>query len=151
MQFEFAFNVIMILALTSLKLSVLCFYRRLFVGRFFNNFSKLLILIACLWGVVFLVVFLGHCGTRLKSRFESLGSLKSHCLDTFALFIALAVSDVAVDVAILAVPIPMGATTDLFTDSAIAPASPETNRYTGRVLNRHDVSVPFVLASPAEF
>ncbi|OOF98335.1 hypothetical protein ASPCADRAFT_205578 [Aspergillus carbonarius ITEM 5010] len=106
-RFEFPFDLIQIVALASLKLSVLFFYRRIFVGRVFNIASWTLIGVVIVWAMTFVIAILSACGTRLMANFGTLGDLKTECVDTFSILIALAASDVTVDLIILAIPLPL--------------------------------------------
>lgn len=98
---------IQIFALAALKLSILFLYRRLFVGRAFNIASWALIGLVVTWAVAFCVCLLAQCGSNIVANFQTLGDLKEKCIDTFAILIALAASDVAVDLVILAIPVPL--------------------------------------------
>lgn len=96
-----------ILALATIKLSILFFYRRIFRGRAFDIASWFLIGVVGVWVVTFFIAILAACGTSIAANFQTLGDLKTECVDTFEILIALAVSDVAVDLAILIMPIPL--------------------------------------------
>lgn len=96
-----------ILALATIKLSILFFYRRIFRGRAFDIASWVLISVVGAWAVTFFVAILAACGTSIAANFQTLGALKAECVDTFDILIALAVFDVAVDLAILVMPIPL--------------------------------------------
>ena len=96
-----------ILALATIKLSILFFYRRIFRGQAFNIASWMLIGIVIAWAITFFIAILAACGTSIAANFQTLGALKGECVDTFKVLIALAVSDVVVDLGILVMPIPM--------------------------------------------
>ena len=96
-----------ILALATIKLSILFFYRRIFRGRTFEIASRVLIGVVAAWAITFFIAILAACGTSITANFQTLGALKGECVNTFDILIALAVSDVAVDLAILIVPIPL--------------------------------------------
>ena len=96
-----------ILALATIKFSILFFYRRIFRGRAFDIASWVLIGVVGAWAVTFVIAILAACGTSIAANFETLGALKEECVDTFDILIALAVSDVVVDLAILFMPIPL--------------------------------------------
>ena len=59
------------------------------------------------WAVTFVIAILAACGTSIAANFQTLGALKEECVDTFDILIALAVSDVVVDLAVLFMPIPL--------------------------------------------
>lgn len=107
LQLEFPFDLMQILALATIKLSILFFYRRIFRGRAFDIASWVLIAVVGAWAVTFFVAILAACGTKIEANFQTLGALKGECSNTFVILIALAVFDVAVDLAILIMPIPL--------------------------------------------
>ena len=107
LQLEFPFDLIQILALATIKLSILFFYRRIFRGRAFEIGSWILIGVVAAWAITFFIAILAACGTSIAANFQTLGALKGECVNTFDILIALAVSDVAVDLAILIMPIPL--------------------------------------------
>ncbi|GKZ34957.1 hypothetical protein AbraIFM66950_005354 [Aspergillus brasiliensis] len=102
---QFYFDIIQILALTCLKLSILWFYRGIFVGRVFQFASWALISIVAVWGLAFILARIFSCGADVKANFEFPGSMK--CSHSLATYIALAASDVSVDLVILAIPVPL--------------------------------------------
>lgn len=106
-KLEFPFDLIQILALATIKLSILFFYRRIFRGRAFDIASWVLIGVVGAWAVTFVIAILAACGTSIAANFQTLGALKEECVDTFDILIALAVSDVVVDLAVLFMPIPL--------------------------------------------
>ncbi|RAL04157.1 uncharacterized protein BO80DRAFT_442159 [Aspergillus ibericus CBS 121593] len=106
-RFEFPFDLFQIVALATLKLSVLFFYRRIFVGRIFNIASWVLTGVVIVWAATFVIAILSACGTRIMANFGTLGDLKTECVDTFSILIALAASDVTVDLIMLAIPLPL--------------------------------------------
>jgi hypothetical protein len=110
LQLEFPFDIIQILALATLKLSILFFYRRIFIfgpSGVFNVVNWILIGTVIAWATAFIIAILAACGGSIGANFGTLGDLKSKCVDTFEILIALAVTDVAVDLAVLLTPIPM--------------------------------------------
>lgn len=107
LQLEFPFDLMQILTLATIKLSILFFYRRIFRGRAFDIISWVLIGVVAAWAVTFFIAILAACGTLVQANFQTLGALKEECVNTFDILIALAVSDVAVDLAILVMPIPL--------------------------------------------
>lgn len=107
LQLEFPFDLMQILTLATIKLSILFFYRRIFRGRAFDITSWVLIGVVAAWAVTFFIAILAACGTSIQANFQTLGALKGECVNTFDILIALAVSDVAVDLAILVMPIPL--------------------------------------------
>ncbi|RAL11841.1 uncharacterized protein BO97DRAFT_443555 [Aspergillus homomorphus CBS 101889] len=102
---QFYFDLIQTLALACLKLSVLWFYRRIFVGQLFQIASWALIGLVAAWGVAFVVARILSCGPDVHANFEYPESMK--CIHTFVIYIALAATDVFVDLVILAIPVPL--------------------------------------------
>ncbi|QKX63470.1 uncharacterized protein TRUGW13939_10640 [Talaromyces rugulosus] len=66
-----------------------------------------LIGIVVVWAITFLICLLAQCGSNIATNFGTLGDLKAKCTDTFAILIGLAASDVAVDLVILSIPLPL--------------------------------------------
>ena len=106
-QLEYPFDLMQIVTLATIKLSILFFYRRIFRGRAFNIASWVLIGVVAAWAITFFIAILAACGTSIAANFQTLGALKRECVNTFDILIALAVSDVAVDLGILIMPIPL--------------------------------------------
>ena len=96
-----------IVTLATIKMSILFFYRRIFRGRAFDIASWVLIGVVAAWAITFFIAILAACGTSIAANFQTLNALKGECVNTFDILIALAVSDVAVDLAILIMPIPL--------------------------------------------
>lgn len=106
-QLEYPFDLMQIVTLATIKMSILFFYRRIFRGRTFDIASWVLIGVVTAWAITFFIAILAACGTSIAANFQTLGALKGECVNTFDILIALAVSDVAVDLAILIMPIPL--------------------------------------------
>lgn len=95
-----------ITTLAILKLVILSFYRRIFRGRAFDIASWTLIGAVIAWAIAFFIAILAACGTHIRANFETLGVLKAECVNTFVVLVSLAVFDVAVDLAIIILPMP---------------------------------------------
>lgn len=95
-------------SLACVKLSVLFFYRRIFCIRglreWFRNVSTVTIAIVVLWLVVFQFLTGFQCGTHFSALWD--GTYLQYCVLSFPFLYGLAVSDVILDVWILALPIP---------------------------------------------
>ena len=107
LQLEYPFDLMQIVTLATIKMSILFFYRRIFRGRTFEIASWVLIGVVAAWAITFFIAILAACGTSIAANFQTLSALKGECVNTFDILIALAVSDVAVDLAILIMPIPL--------------------------------------------
>ena len=106
-QMKFAFNLMQVIILGTIKISVIFFYRRIFRGRAFDYYSKGMIIIAIAWTIAFFFSVLFECGTHFEYLWSTLLNLVTHCTDEEKFFKAYAISDVIIDVLILAMPIPM--------------------------------------------
>ncbi|KAI1118709.1 hypothetical protein F5Y14DRAFT_397364 [Nemania sp. NC0429] len=97
--------------LTTAKLSILFFYRRIFgvQGKLFPIISLLLIVLSCLWGISFFFATLFICYPIHYSWTSAYGSpeFEAHCYNPAAMFYASAISNLIVDVFILLIPTPM--------------------------------------------
>ena len=96
-----------ILSIGIIKLSILFFYRRIFRERTFDIVSWVVIGLVVAWTTTFFVAYIAACGTSIAARFQTLGALKHECVNVFELNVSLSVTDVAVDLAILVMPIPL--------------------------------------------
>ncbi|KAF2873320.1 hypothetical protein BDV95DRAFT_604828 [Massariosphaeria phaeospora] len=105
-KFEFAFNILQILALGLTKLSICFFYRRIFRGKRFNIMSWTVIGLVVAWMVTFLILLTAGCGTNVSAWWGSLLDLTTKCANQFSVLLGLAVVDVAVDLMIMILPLP---------------------------------------------
>lgn len=106
-QMKWAFNLLQILVLGTVKLSVVLFYRRIFRGRVFDLYSKLLIAIVSAWTIAFFFAILFECGTNHKYLWSTLLDLLTHCYDDIKCLKGYAISDLITDGLILVTPIPI--------------------------------------------
>ena len=106
-QMKFAFNLLQVIILGTIKLSVICFYRRIFRGRTFDYYSIGMIVIVIAWSIAFFFSMLFECRTHFEYLWSTLLNLVTHCSDEEKFFKAYAISDVVIDGLILAMPIPM--------------------------------------------
>ena len=104
---KYAFNLLQIIILGTIKLSVIFFYRRLFRGRAFDHYSKGMMAVVGFWATAFFLGVLFECGTRFEDLWSTLLNLISHCADEEIFFKAFAISDVIIDGLILAMPCPI--------------------------------------------
>ncbi|PYI12947.1 hypothetical protein BO99DRAFT_438697 [Aspergillus violaceofuscus CBS 115571] len=74
-RLESPFDIMQPLALALLKLSVLFFYRRLFVGRIFDIASWTLIGVVIAWGITFVIALTTTCGATIMANFGTLNTL----------------------------------------------------------------------------
>ena len=104
---KYAFDLLQVIILGTIKLSVICFYRRIFRGKTFDYYSKGMIAVVGFWTMAFFLSFLFECGNQFQDLWSTLLNLVSHCADEEKFFKAFAVSDVIIDGLILAMPSPI--------------------------------------------
>lgn len=90
-----------------LKLSVLFLFRRIFLGKTFSITSIIVTVIVSLWAVSFFFATLFQCGKRPSYLWESPKALAQHCGDYKYIQLGHATSDVATDLLVLGIPIPI--------------------------------------------
>lgn len=105
-QMKWAFNLLQVLILGSIKLSVISFYRRIFRGKAFDFYSKGMLAIVCTWTIAFFFTVLFECRTDFRYLWSTLLDLLTHCTNDVMYLKAYAISDVITDGLILAMPIP---------------------------------------------
>lgn len=67
----------------------------------------MLISIVTTWTITFFVTYFAACGTRISARVGTIGDLKTECVNTFVLVVAMTATDVVVDLIILVLPVPL--------------------------------------------
>lgn len=108
LQTEFATQLLSILSLVFTKLSIVVFYRRIFKGKIFSLISSILLGAVAAWGVAFFFATLFEC-MPIPMVWKTLFGTPDHqavCYDYLPMFWATAISNMIMDTAILAVPIP---------------------------------------------
>ena len=96
-------------ALTSIKLSFMFFYRRIFGsagGKTVNITSWVLITLITGWGLAYFFATLFICPGHPDAYWTSLVALKKDCIDTVMLHNSSGVTDVTLDVLVILFPIP---------------------------------------------
>ena len=93
------------LTFSAIKLSVLFFYRRVFVGRPFHILSWTLIVIVCGWGISFFFASIFACHP-ISAIYGTRKQLFTECTKTTVRLDVFAISDPVLDALILAVPMP---------------------------------------------
>ena len=106
-QMKWAFNLTQVVTFGAIKLSVICFYRRIFRGKIFDICSKTLIVIVGAWTIAFFFTVFFECGTNFWALWSTLAVLLSHCTDDVMYIKAMSISDVITDGLILVLPIPI--------------------------------------------
>ena len=99
----------MIVAYGFVKLSVLFFYRRIFVRSAcprFDVVSKVAIGLTAAWTIAFFLATLFTCGRHVDFQWGPLIDL-SQCYDIFKFDDALFISDLVTDLLVICLPIPL--------------------------------------------
>ncbi|MCJ1238721.1 hypothetical protein MMC14_006712 [Varicellaria rhodocarpa] len=91
----------------SIKLSVLLFYRRIFVGRKFTIYSLTICAFVALWCFAFFFATVFQCGGHPANWWTSQYTSEHLCSKTGKLELGFAVSDVMLDLVILTIPLPL--------------------------------------------
>ncbi|KAL9600905.1 MAG: hypothetical protein Q9219_002840 [cf. Caloplaca sp. 3 TL-2023] len=107
---EYALLQLMIAAYGFIKISVLCFYRRIFnVDRraFFNRFTQLFIIVIIIWTVAFYFAYAFVCGTHFSAYWGNVLVSGKYCPYGLKINEGLLISDFITDVGILCVPLPI--------------------------------------------
>lgn len=94
------------LALGFIKLSLLFFYRRIFIGRSFNIVSWTLIGLVSAWMAVFAFGLFFDCGTNIAANWGSLEEISEKCEFGFLPTIIYTIIDSGLDLIILFTPLP---------------------------------------------
>lgn len=89
-----------------IKLSVLFFYRRIFAIRVFYFINNIFIGLTIAWtlAITFALAFQCYPVSSLWNLFES--EYADHCVNVTALYMAVAVSDMVLDILIFLLPVP---------------------------------------------
>jgi hypothetical protein len=100
----------MIIAYGFIKLSIIFFYRRLFLilrWSAFDIISLAYIVIIIIWALTSLFVFLFVCGSKIYLQWGPLAETRDQCGDLFAVELGLVISDLVTDVMIITLPMPI--------------------------------------------
>ncbi|KAK4041921.1 hypothetical protein C8A01DRAFT_34028 [Parachaetomium inaequale] len=108
LQTEFATQLLSVLSLVFTKLSIVVFYRRIFRGKVFSIISSILLGVVAAWGVAFFFATLFEC-MPIPMVWKTLFGTPDHqavCYNYLPMFWATAISNMIIDVVILALPMP---------------------------------------------
>lgn len=86
-----------------IKLSVLLFYRRIFVTRAFQLYNAILVILILLWAIVFLCTEIFACGSHPTVQWSK-HQPTVHCLNQPQILLWFAITDVIGDIAVLTMP-----------------------------------------------
>lgn len=97
--------------MTMIKLSFVCFFRRIFVesqrDRKFNTISAAAGVIVALWGLTFVLFELFDCAHHFSARWSTNATHKSVCRQANNAMLSLAITDWITDLMILLLPVSM--------------------------------------------
>ncbi|ESZ99047.1 hypothetical protein SBOR_0581 [Sclerotinia borealis F-4128] len=103
----FLSQVISIVTYGLLKLSVLILFRRIFIGKIFNIVSIIAMTIVVGWSVSFFFATIFQCGTKPSWLWSSPKAVATYCADYKYIQLGHATSDVATDLLVLFIPLPI--------------------------------------------
>lgn len=104
------FQILAVLALGLIRLSILFFYRRLFLVHSrsrFDSMSKILLWIVAAWTVIFFFLVIFYCGLDFPIQNMIGGGYGPQCLNITGLLVGFAVTDIVLDLVIWILPMPM--------------------------------------------
>ncbi|OTA99907.1 hypothetical protein M426DRAFT_27043 [Hypoxylon sp. CI-4A] len=109
LQTEFASQLLSVLSLVFTKISIVSFYRRIFRGDKFTIITQALTGAICVWGVSFFFATLFECYPVGKVWLSLFGQPEHerYCYNHLPMFYATAISNMIMDILILAIPLPM--------------------------------------------
>ena len=98
-------------ALTAIKLSIVLFYRRIFIARVTNaaafHYTTLAFMICTvIWGISFFFAFLLMCAGDSTAYWTTLVEEKESCIETVALHNIYGISDALFDILVMLLPLP---------------------------------------------
>ena len=109
-KIEFAYQILMMIAYGSIKLSIIFFYRRIFVpqrGTVFDIVCTVTIVVVFLWTLAFILMIIFPCGALLWPNWGSTGDQLALCPIIFTSEYGLVVSDLILDFWVILLPLPL--------------------------------------------
>ncbi|KAI4142678.1 MAG: hypothetical protein LQ340_007262 [Diploschistes diacapsis] len=109
-QIQFAFQIFMMIAYGTIKMSIVAFYRRLFVvhkGSPFAVITMTIWVIILLWTIVFLFLVIFPCGEHVWATWSAPIYQIQFCDIAFASEYGLAMSDLILDIIVFLMPLPL--------------------------------------------
>ncbi|KAM3081443.1 hypothetical protein ACMFMG_004907 [Clarireedia jacksonii] len=112
-KLKFTHQIFVMLAYGSIKLSIIAFYRRIFIVRrndTFDIISKISAVIIFLWALTFIFFIIFDCGTAIWANWASTTAKLKYCnigfKSEYGLAYGLAISDVLIDIYVFLLPLP---------------------------------------------
>lgn len=107
LQCRYSSELVTTLNLGIIKISILLFYRRLFIVKSFAIASAIMIGVVAAWTAAFEAAMIAQCSPpRLFWELFEI-DYTPHCINVQMMYLGLAASDLILDVTVLAFPIPM--------------------------------------------
>ncbi|KAI1772959.1 hypothetical protein F4818DRAFT_129498 [Hypoxylon cercidicola] len=109
-QVEWAYTLMLPVALGCMKASFLFFYMRVFAIQkqsFIFKFLAGFITFVVIWAVTFFFTTLFECGRDFGAIWDSQNEFQRRCTNTMNLVFALCISDFVTDILIIAIPVPL--------------------------------------------
>lgn len=106
-KIEYASYVIMSLTFGLIKISVVTFYRRIFISEGFRRWSAGLLAFIGLWTIAFFLSLVLWCGSHPAAGWTSPKDIVKYCDNLADLELAFAVTDAMTDLLVILTPIPM--------------------------------------------
>jgi len=110
MKLWYIIQILQIVALATIKVTALAFYRRIFVTRTHNTILDIIIwsllIIVIAWGLGLIGFYIAACGTHVDAAWSGFTGFKTFCLRTERFEKAYAISDFLLDTFVLIVPLP---------------------------------------------
>ncbi|KAF2690572.1 hypothetical protein K458DRAFT_354689 [Lentithecium fluviatile CBS 122367] len=107
---QFITQILMIASYGFCKLSIIFFYRRIFVVSkkdLFDLMTKGMAILTSAWTIAYLFAMAFNCGTRFWAHWGSYLDLFTYCVGSYHIYESLLISDFILDVIILVLPLPM--------------------------------------------
>lgn len=114
LQSEYVFCILMVVALGTTKLSILFFFRSIFLAHrrnFWDHLTRALLMLVALWTVAFTLAFALECGGYANTFWQPLETRTQHCLPInggiSSIEKACGITDLLLDFCCIALPFPI--------------------------------------------
>lgn len=109
LQIEYPFQILLMLAYGFIKLSIVAFYRRIFLthrGSITDILTQATSVVIILWTFTFIMLIVFACGKHFWANWGSTGDQLVYCPVAFTSEYGLAISDLILDAFIFLMPLP---------------------------------------------
>lgn len=101
----------MVICYGFIKLSIIAFYRRLFVtnkNTFFDILTKAANVVVFLWSIAYILIDIFDCGSHLDANWGTFEELLAYCTTIgFTSEYGFVISDFLLDVLVISLPLPL--------------------------------------------